>query len=696
MTRSRRTAILAALAVAVAAAAAAHPAGAQEGRKRALVIAIGDYGTPPPHPRTGAPLRPYRPLNAGNDVPLVTGALRLQGFAESDIRILRDAEADAAGIRDAFRRLAREVDRGDVVVVHYSGHGHRMANDNPETDEEVDGYDELLVPYGAHEDFYEGYDGRLHIRDDEVGELLQRLRERAGPRGNVTFFIDACYSGTATRGGDDLPARGVQEPLGPPAFAAGVAAGGDAEAGSDGTGVELPPAPATRGGEAELAPFAVFSAASQRQVAYETYDVDGKTRVGSLSYALARTLPEAEPGTTYRALMAQVAAALSGKVRQTPQVEGTLDARLFSDRLVSQSPFVVVASVTPAPGGSGTAVLLGGGTLLGLNPGTRLVVHPMGTLRPDPATALATLRVEEAAPLASAAVVVDGALDASRLGAWAFVVSRSYGDLATRVRLDPGLRERDRTGLTARLGELGIVELVEEGAEVVVVPGDGVIQARTVQDDLLLARGAVDVIRTVEAYARNRYLRRLDFRAEGLSVALDFAPATVERDLLGRATGCAPADWEAARAGPAYLGGEQWRMRLGDVYRLRVRNTGERRAFVALLDLMPRGAIRVLRPREDESPASYELEPGAVLELGCYQLTDETGHETLKLFATSEPQDFRAMFETRGARGPGAPEPSPLEALLAASYGGARSGEIGAPRGVATTVAVQVHVGPSR
>lgn len=682
----------------------------EDGRKLALIVAIADYGTPPPHPQTGEPLRAYRPLNANNDVPLISGALQVQGFAPEDIRVVQDGEADAEGIREAFRWLVREARTGDVVVFHYSGHGHRLTNDNPEADEEVDGYDELLVPHGAHEDFYEGYDGRLHIRDDELGEVLQELRRRVGPTGNVTFFIDACYSGTATRGDADLPARGTAEPMGPAALpdegvpaagggggAAPATRGGDTAA-DRGTGLELPEAPGTRGGQDGLAPYAVFSAASQRQVAYETYDVDGTTRVGSLSYALARTLPEAEPGTTYRSLFAKMARTLSGKVRQTPQVEGTVDTELFSGRLAPQRPYVTVDSVLALDGATGptTVVVLGAGSLLGVNPGTRLAVHPVGTPRADPAAALALLEVREADPQSAAAVVVEGALDPSHAGSWAFVTTRSYGDLATRVRLAPGLRERDVEGLTLRLGELGIVEFVEEGAEVVVVPGDGLIQARTVQDDLLLARGAADVIQAVEAYARNRYLRRLEFDAPEIRVALDFAPAQLETDLLGRATGCAPAAWETAKAGPAHLGGDQWRMSLGDVYQLRVRNTGSRRAFIALLDLMPRGAIQVLRPREGESPNSYELEPGAALELGCYQLSDETGHEVLKLFATSAPQDFRGMFETRGTRSAAGGDLSALEEVVAASFSGTRSGEVGTPGGVATTVSVQIHVQPSR
>ena len=137
-------------------------------------------------------------------------------------------------------------------------------------------------------------------------------------------------------------------------------------------------------------------------------------------------------------------------------------------------------------------------------------------------------------------------------------------------------------------------------------------------------------------------------------------------------------------------------MALGDAYHLRVTNTGERRAFIALLDLMPRGDIHVLRPRPDEAASNYELEPGASMDLGCFVLSDETGHETLKLFATAEPQDFRGMFETRGTRGAGSGDLSALEQVMSRSYSNTRSGEVGAPGGLATTVAVQIHVSEGR
>jgi len=504
----------------------ATPAGPAEvvGTKRALIIAISDYGTPPNHPDTGEPLRPYRNLNASNDIPLVRGALEQQGF--QDIRLLQDADADIEGIRAALNRLVRDTDDGDVVVVHYSGHGHRITNDNPDDDDEVDGYDEVLVPYGAPDDFYEGYDGSLHFRDDEFGDFVFDLRRRAGSGGNVTIFLDACHSGTGTRGEAELPARGSETPLGLPARTSAAVA----ETGH-GTGMEESTGSGTRGGSGELAPFVVFSAASQRQVAYETWDVDGKTKVGSLSYAIARTLPNLGPGTTNRALFAEITRALSGKVMQTPQMEGSGDAQVFSNRLSQQLPYVVVESV------EAEGVVLTGGSLMGLNDGTTLSVHPIGTNVPEDPTEIATLRVVDATATTAFATVESGDVSEDHIGAWSFVTQRTYGDLALRVSLDASLPQSDRDGLLARLTETGIIEIVDDGPDVVIENRNQLPTARTAAEGLELAAGAVDVVRVVEEYARNRYLRRLSFEAADVDVQLDFAPVELETDRLGRPTG---------------------------------------------------------------------------------------------------------------------------------------------------------------
>jgi hypothetical protein len=635
----RVVAVIAPLLLAGALAAGDVTAQGGDGSKRALIIAIGDYGTPPVHPVTGAPLRPYRDLNAGNDVALVQGALEHHGFAPAQIRVLRDAEATPAGIRAALQRLARDTDEGDVVVIHYSGHGHRIGNDNPEMENEIDGFDEVLVPYGAPDEFYEGYDGALHIRDDELGAAIEQIRLRAGPGGNVTVFLDACYSGTGTRGdADDLPTRGSEQPLGAPVFASGGAGGTRGAAVDRGTDIDLAAA------DARLASFAVFSAASPRQLAKETFDVDGRTRVGSLSYAIARALPAAGPGTTNRAFFAAITRSLSGKVsNQTPQMEGDVDRELFSNRLTRQQPFVVVDSLV-----TGGAVLAGG-SLLGLNPGTVLAVHAAGAASPDEGRALATLRVRESTPTRAAAETVSGSLGEANLGAWAFVTERTFGDLALRVQLDPSLTERDRAGLERALSATGIVTLADEGADVVVADRGGRPEARTVSDDMVLAAGAERVVAAVPLFAQNRYLRRLSFDSPDLDISLELSPGV---QLVRRPDGsqdCSPGAWDRAEARPEYLGGGQWRLAPGALYRVRARNLGERRAFIHFVDLRPKGEIDVMVPAPGRPPE--QLEAGGEMDLGCYRVSaDDIGHEVLKLFATGTAQDLRPWFQSARTR----------------------------------------------
>jgi hypothetical protein len=45
------------------------------------------------------------------------------------------------------------------------------------------------------------------------------------------------------------------------------------------------------------------------------------------------------------------------------------------------------------------------------------------------------------------------------------------------------------------------------------------------------------------------------------------------------------------------------------------------------------------------------LEVGGTMDLGCYEIVDDLGHEVLKLFATGTAQDLRPWFQTQGTRG---------------------------------------------
>ena len=82
--------------------------------------------------------------------------------------------------------------------------------------DEIDGYDESLVPYDAPMNYQKGvYEGENHLIDDEFGVLLSELREKVGPAGNVLTIIDACYSGTITRGKHSNRIRGTHIKMAP-------------------------------------------------------------------------------------------------------------------------------------------------------------------------------------------------------------------------------------------------------------------------------------------------------------------------------------------------------------------------------------------------------------------------------------------------------------------------------------------------
>src|SRR5262249_49864482 len=155
-------------------------------------------------------------------------------------------------------------------------HGQQITDDDGD---EIDGYDEALVPYDAPmvpRDAPPGYKGERHLRDDEINRVLGELRRKVGPTGNVVLFVDSCFSGTIARGAETGTARG-----GPP-FGAPRSAGTSARKGGSGFYENA-------GADPALAPLVVFSAARNDERSFEAYTADGLS-VGSLSLALSAAL----------------------------------------------------------------------------------------------------------------------------------------------------------------------------------------------------------------------------------------------------------------------------------------------------------------------------------------------------------------------------------------------------------------------
>ncbi len=120
------------------------------------------------------------------------------GYQPAQIRTLTDKDATRANILKAFDEwLIRDSAPGARVFFFMSSHGAQVPDLNGD---EEDGLDETLVPYDSRIDDVNGKKVlRNQIIDDEIDDLLKRIADR-----KVTVIVDACHSGTGTRGNEPI------------------------------------------------------------------------------------------------------------------------------------------------------------------------------------------------------------------------------------------------------------------------------------------------------------------------------------------------------------------------------------------------------------------------------------------------------------------------------------------------------------
>ena len=165
--------------------------------KRALVIGLGQQQD-----------KAWNKINGDKDVPFVQAMLKNAGF--KSVTTLVNQQATKVGIVGAFKKMAAFCKQGDVVYVHYSGHGQQMTDVH---NDEKDGLDECWIPYDAYRKANATYHGEKHLTDDELNVYLNAIRHKIGARGKLLVVIDACHSGDGTRGNNDEVVRGVEDTL---------------------------------------------------------------------------------------------------------------------------------------------------------------------------------------------------------------------------------------------------------------------------------------------------------------------------------------------------------------------------------------------------------------------------------------------------------------------------------------------------
>lgn len=180
--------------------------------KRALIIGVGKQKD-----------INWGKINGDQDIPYVKEMLISAGYYKKNVISLVNEQASKANIVKAFVELGKACKKGDIVYIHFSGHGQRVTDVDGD---EKDGWDESWIPYDAYRE-YGIYDkGEKHLIDDEIYVFLQEIRKKIGSGGKILVVADACHSGGSSFGmerfslngeiasyNSEIVTRGVSDPF---------------------------------------------------------------------------------------------------------------------------------------------------------------------------------------------------------------------------------------------------------------------------------------------------------------------------------------------------------------------------------------------------------------------------------------------------------------------------------------------------
>jgi metacaspase-1 len=265
--------------------------------KRAVLIGVNRYRIP------GADLR-----GCVNDIKNLQATLvQHYGFAKGDIVTLLDFAATKKAIEAALQKLVRSGRRGDVLVVHFSGHGSNV----PDNDgDEADNRDEILCPTDL--------DWKNPMRDDWLRKTFDGLA--AGV--NLTVITDCCHSGTITRAVQPPDAPMIERYLPSPWDLVAVESGRKPRGAVRG-GLRASKRSARKARDIVTADLPEMLITGCRDTQTSADAMIGGSFNGALTYNLVAAMADAKGTLTYRQLHDATMAKLKrGRFDQVPQFEG--------------------------------------------------------------------------------------------------------------------------------------------------------------------------------------------------------------------------------------------------------------------------------------------------------------------------------------------------------------------------------------
>jgi len=657
--------------------------------KYALLIGINDY--------SGSDIGNLD--GTQNDIALMQDILtnRLGVLPENVVKLL-DTQASHENVRSAIQALTQKAKPGDMVYVHYAGHGSLTCNLQGD---KSSGLDPTWVTHGSRQaaksepgkadcatlvaeagnsplpDPAAAELNKFDVLSKELNNLFHGLFKKTG---NLVVVSDSCHSGTITRGPQALKTRGAKE---------------DSRL--------HPYATAPAGNKPE---WLQISACQDAEKAQE-YKPGEKTH-GLFTWFWAQALLSATPGETWENVMkrAEAQIVLAGNNSQHPSALGDKSMQIFGGRIENPPRTIAVKYV------SGRTVAVAAGALAGLTRGTVLRKYDLAQKDPN---ALPTLKLDEVGPLVATGtadtgfaagdllVVEEYACDQSpvrvfvradfkeddklveqvkamviALKAYALASSQAECDLVLQI-----LRPKKKADGTYILAKDNLPQSFAGEPAVcwALMPGEGEVRFIDGQDNLKTAldgKGLENLKSNLFKLARVRNLTNLTSLAGAPGQA---PPVAMTIDIFEQdATPAAqcPADdthflekadekpkqcWKKTQTLPPGKAQEVLQSYSGaKLLRFTVTNTEKRPYYVYLVNITSKGKITPFYPEEWQDKAEGLLAPGQTRTLEVY-LELEDPKEYVRLIASHLPVDLKPLAQESyvGTRGPGG---SGLEALL--------------------------------
>jgi len=606
-----------------------------DNKKIALLIGISDYKE-----HASRKMR-WNSLHAETDMKLLKKSLLARGFNDENIIVLKNEQATKKGILDAISlTLFEKISSGGTCLIHFSGHGQRMTDEN---NDEIDGLDEAIVPWDAPSRYAENlYEGQLHISDDEIHKLLKPIRKKLGSNGSLIVIMDSCYSGSGLRSNGGPSQRGGLSVIASEEYLSNLSENSFIRD----TGLEF------GDDENDLAEIIAFFGSSSNEPNSERYTEEfssGKREIaGSLSYSFSKCLLDFPYNGTYNQLFKEIKFDMSQNKyarNQTPSIEGDDNRIVFGGKLKTIKKYFEVDHINDK------SIEINAGYLLGVQTGTEIGFIKNDQEHSD--TVVFAKGVVSKSFMDKALVKKPkGFKDKDIFKSKVKVLNYNYRD-PSRIHLEKSLQQSEIDIMMIKSSQSFAYEVNSNSPDLNISRQNNKIIVSLSNGEMLeKANGIEEIWSYLQGYYASNMLRKLDSKAAQFNASLEFEFGKYEEinnELLFKK--------DSIQGGRAADG--NYNIEIGTSFRFKINNDSNQDLYFLLLTIYPDNSIVSLFPYFDRENGGYIypgetpkesliLEGKAIYSPVDFVVNPPLGTECYKLFTSNQPIDLSPVLNRMG------------------------------------------------